>query len=139
MSQSPQTTATTRPDMDIHEDVMALITRYPPLSADRKHIHVVVTDGIIRLTGYVRTPINRHYLLDRLTLIRGVIGIDADRLYDDSSLRIAIGRVLPQGVYANTRFGTAILAGEPPQGVDRDALIAAVRAIPGVQTVVTQF
>jgi osmotically-inducible protein OsmY len=131
--------AAARPDIDIHNDILDLIVHYPPLNADRHHIHVEVSDGAVVVHGHTRTPITRQYLLDALKHVDGVQRVNADRFYDEESLRLEAGRAIPRGVLVNNRYGTLILSGRLPAGISIDQVLEAVSRIPGVERVVTEF
>ena len=127
----------TRPDLDLDDDVLDIIVRYPPLAADRHHINIKVENGVIFLSGHTSTAISRRYLVDRVAEIPGVVGVNTDQLYDDPTIVREVGQVLPLGVIANSRYGNVVLSGnEPP---DADALIERVAQIPGVRRVIPAF
>ncbi|MDZ4770904.1 MAG: BON domain-containing protein [Chloroflexota bacterium] len=125
-----------RPDMDIHKQITSIITQYPPTASDRFYIITSVQDGVVVLSGHVKTPINRRYLINEIPKVPGVRALDSSSLFDDETIRIEAGRRLPQGVMANVRYGTVALSGEVPAGTDLDVIAAAVSAVPGVLRVV---
>jgi hypothetical protein len=129
--------STVRPDIDIDADVVDIIVRYPPLAMDRHHIQVKVENGVVYLSGHTTTPINRRYLVDRVAVLPGVIGVNADGLYDDVNISLAAGQLIPTGVIANSHYGTVVLSGKAPTDVDGVAM--RVAQIPGVVRVVTLF
>lgn len=132
-------TIVARPDLDIVEDVQTIIVRYPPLNNDRHKIHVTAENGVVFLSGYVSTPINRRWLVDRAAQVRGVIAVNDEALYDDETLRLDVGQVIPPGVIANVRYGVVVLTGRLPEGTTAEALAETVAAIPGVRQVITRF
>jgi osmotically-inducible protein OsmY len=125
-----------RPDVDIEEDVNDIIVTYPPLAADRHHIHVTAQSGVVILDGHVRTPISRRVLIERTADIPGVAGINADEFYDDETIRLQVGKILPYGVYANPAFGVVALTGALPAEPSLDEIIQRVARVPGVVRVV---
>jgi osmotically-inducible protein OsmY len=129
----------TRPDIDIDDDVLNIILHYPPLAADRHHIHIEVQDGTVSLSGHTSNPISRKYLVEKVAGIPGVIGVSADLLYDEASISLNAGQVISPGVLVNVRYGTVLLSGKVPADVDADALAMRVAEIPGVMRVVTTF
>ena len=131
--------STRRPDIDIDDDVLSLILRYPPLAADRHHIHLKMQDGIVFLSGNTSNPISRKYLVDKVAEIPGVVGVNADGLYDEASISLAAGQVIPLGVLTNVRYGTVLLSGKLPPDADVDSVAMRVAGIPGVLRVVTTF
>jgi hypothetical protein len=128
-----------RPDIDIDDDVLNIILRYPPLTNDRHHIDMWVEDGVVFLKGHTATPINRRYLLERISEIPDVVGVNADGFYDDANISLDVGQVVPPGVLANSRYGTVVLSGKLPADTDVDAIAMRVAQIPGVQRVITSF
>ncbi len=128
-----------RPDVDIQKAIISVITQYPPTAADRHTIHVSVQDGAVVLSGHVRTPINRRYLLNEIPKIDGVRAVDSSTLYDDESIRIETGQRVPPGVLVSVRYGTVALTGSLPHGTELDTLAAAIAAVPGVQRVVASI
>ncbi len=111
---------TQRPDMDIQDDIDHLIAHYPPLQKDRHAIHVIVSNGIVTISGHVQTPITRQYFLERLTHIPGVVAVHGDELFDDETTRIEAGKVIPSGVIlGKVLYGTAVLSGDLPAWPDR--------------------
>jgi osmotically-inducible protein OsmY len=131
--------AEARPDIDIHNDILDLIVHYPPLNADRHHIHVEVNNGAVVIHGHTRSPITLRYLLDVIDEVEGVQSVDASRFYSEEAIRLEAGRVIPPGVLVNNRYGTLVLSGKLPNGMTIDELVAAVSNIPGVERVVTEF
>ena len=126
-----------RPDIDIEADVEDIIARYPPLTSDRHHIHVKADSGVVFISGNTTTPINRRYLVDRVLLIAGVREVNAEKLFDDASISLEAGQVIPQGVIANSYYGAVVLSGKAP--ADPDAVAQRLVQIPGVVRVVTMF
>ncbi len=138
---SPETTAPAGPraDMDIAEDIAGVIRSYPPLRASRPFITYSVNNGQVTLSGNVRSPQARYYLLERVPHISGVASVNADNLPDDEMLLVAIGERLPNGVYANALYGAIALTGTLPQNTTAQSLLEAVRAVPGVRYVSAKF
>jgi hypothetical protein len=72
--------------------------------------------------------------------VEGVRSVSANILYDDESIRLEVGRELPMGVQlARVYYGTVILAGNLPEGMSEDELIAQVQKEPGVKQVIIAF
>lgn len=122
-----------RIDGDIVEDIHTIIVKYPPTNNDRHHIDVRVEEGVAYLSGHVQTPIHRRYLQDKVALVSGVRAVNVDELYDDETIRLDVGALVPEGVQVNVRYGTVLLGGA---GAD-DALAQQVTAMRGVARVVT--
>ncbi len=130
-----QPITTVRPDLDIREDVISIIVKYPPLAADRFHIDVEVVDGEVILKGHAATPINRNYLIDFAAMVEGVKSIDSRQFYDDESLRLAAGRLVARGTNVNVRSGIVLLSCSSSES-NIDAVAQSVAALPGVIKVV---
>lgn len=128
-----------RPDIDIHSDIVDLIVHYPPLKADIHHIHIEVNGGVVVIHGHTRSPITRRYLLDAVGKVDGVQSVNADRFYDEETIRLEAGRVIPPGVLVNNRYGTLVLSGRLPEGTTLEQVVAAVSSVPGVERVMTEF
>ncbi|HLU10298.1 MAG TPA: hypothetical protein VK003_11565, partial [Oceanobacillus sp.] len=94
-------------------------------------------NGVIFLSGHTSTAISRRYLVDRVAEIPGVVGVNADQLYDDPTIVREVGQVLPLGVIANSRYGNVVLSGKEPP--DADALVERIAQIPGVRRVIPAF
>lgn len=131
--------ATPRPDVDIHEAIEDIIVHYPPMVNDRHHVKINVENGVAKIVGYVKTPITRHYLHETIPTVQGVVGVDDSQLYDDETIRLEVGALIPFGVFANFEYGIVILTGRLPQGTDADSLIQKIKAVPGVRIVTSKF
>src|SRR5690349_16329747 len=129
----------TRSDLDIRDDIEDVILHYPPSNNDRHHIDVRVEGGIATISGNVKTPITRDYMLNAISLVRGLAGLQANRLYDDETLRLELGQVSPLGVYVNVEYGTVVLSGKLPDGASDTELVHRIAAVRGVNRVVTAF
>lgn len=129
----------TRPDIDLDDDVLDIILHYPPLTADRHYITITVENGIVSLSGHTSNSISRKYLVDKVAEIPGVVGVNADGLYDDASINLEVGQVILPGVLANTRYGTVVLSGKLPPDGDAASVAMRVTEIAGVRRVVTTF
>lgn len=136
---SESTIALVRPDVDILADIEAVIVHYPPLQQDRHHFKVRVQSGSVVISGHVRTPITRRYLLDRVGTVADVTEIDATNLHTEEEIRLAAAKVVPDGVLVNVRYGVVILNGKLPEGVTAEAVAQAFKTIPGVERVAESF
>ncbi len=136
---SDTTITPVRPDVDIQNDIEEIIVHYPPLQQDRHHVQVRVQSGNVALSGHVRTPITRRYLLERVRAIADVAEVDAESLHSEEEIRLAAGGVVPNGVLVNVRYGTLILNGTLPEGVSAEDVVRNVSQIPGVERVMVSF
>lgn len=128
-----------RPDVDIEEDIDELIASFAPLKASRPYFDYRIEEGIVKLEGNVRSPQARLVLLNNIPRIPGVLGMEPSQLYDDDSIRFAVGQVMPPGLFASVQFGVVALTGKLPPGVSSDAIISAILAIPGVRRVGAEY
>ena len=128
-----------RPDEDIEEEIELLIRSFAPLKASRNYFRFKSTNGHVTVEGNIRSPQARRVLLDNLPHIRGVIGVDSTKLYDDEMVRVAVGQLLPPGVLATVHYGAVALTGDLPDGASADAIIEAVRQLSGVRRVGAEF
>lgn len=125
-----------RDDQLISDDIRRIIINYAPTANDRFHIMFHVKDGVIELSGYVRTRPTAAYLIDRVRQIEGVLGLETDHFYSDEGLRLEIGRIIPSGVQVRVEYGTVILAGRPIDDVDSEIILQSVSQVAGVQRVI---
>ena len=125
-----------RSDLDILEDIENAIIHYPPLVNDRHRVQIAVHNGVVTLSGHLRTSITCQHLMDAVRQVAGVTQIQSDQLYDDDTLRREAGALIPSGVFVNVEYGTARLTGRLPAGTDAAALEARIGAMPGVRQVV---
>lgn len=133
------TVVTPRPDLDIHEEIEDIIVHYPPMVNDRHHVKITVDDGVVNVVGHMRTTITRRYLIETLPTIKGVAKVDDSQLYDDEAIRLEVGQLIPQGVFANIEYGVVILSGRLPHGSSEAELVQKVKAIAGVRMVTSRF
>lgn len=129
-----------RPDIDIHSEIDHLIAHYPPLQHDRPRITVTVEAGVVTVRGNLQSLVTRRYLLNQLPDVPGVVAVNAESLYDDGTIRLTAGRIVPPGVtVAGVHYGQVVLGGRLPEGTTQDAVADSVAQIPGVVQVVTSF
>jgi osmotically-inducible protein OsmY len=126
---------TSRPDVDIEEEVARLIRSYPPLQMSRPYFSYQSVNGVLHLHGNVRTPQARRVLVDNAGKIPGVMQVEQTDLHDDEALRIAIGQFLPAGIFATVHGGVVSLTGRKLEQADAQALIDKVQTTAGVRRV----
>lgn len=134
MTQTP-----TRPSVDIQEDIRSLIAHYPPLQADRFQLNIDVENGVVKVSGHVRSAITRTFFAQRAAEIPGVVAVNVDALYSEETIRLEAGQRIPTGVIANATYGTLVLTGALPEGETSEAVAQSVGQIPGVRRVITKF
>ena len=130
---------TLRADELIEADIRHLIATYPPLTADRTALHTSVEGGIVTVSGHVMSANTLRYFLSRLAAIPGVATVNAEGLYDDTSVRLDVSRILPPGLQANVRHGHVILSGDPPLEMPIEAVADRILALTGVLKVISGF
>ena len=122
-----------RPASDIEEDIRELIRSYDPLKQARPFIDFHAKDGKVTLIGHVRSVQARRVFVDNVPDIPGVKKVDGKKLYDDESLRLELGTVLPRGVWVRVNFGAVAISGSLPSGTSAKEIIKAVKGVPGVR------
>jgi hypothetical protein len=132
-----QPDTTKRPDMDIEEDINLIFRHFAPLKAARGFIAYQSHDGYVTVSGNVGSPQAKHVLLDRIKLIPGVVDCEANSLYDDETIRIGLGNLLPDGVSANVLYGTVVLFGKLPN--DNADVLKQMNAVSGIRKVVMSY
>lgn len=132
-------TQTYRPPEDIMEDIAALVRGYPPLRQSQNWFKYTVANGVVTLSGHIKSSVAERVLVDSLQHVPGVIGVDSSALYNDQELRLQLGQLVPAGVWVQVDFGRAIIDGDVPPGYDVDALEAKLLAVPGVRKVENWF
>jgi len=130
-----------RSDLDIAEDIHKFIRTYAPLVQARPFIEAEVHEGRVTLRGHTRSPQARRVLVDNVPDIAGVVALDASQLYDDETLRLELGKVLPRGVRVRVNFGGVAVGGVLPAGTTAEDISAAIKRVPGVRAdkLVLQF
>jgi hypothetical protein len=128
-----------RPDEDIEEEIELLIRSFSPLKTSRGYFSYKSVDGHVTVDGNVRSPQARRVLIDNIPHIRGVASCDSTKLVDDEMVRLAVGELLPPGVLASVHYGAVALTGNLPEGASADTISDAVRKIPGVRRVGSEF
>jgi len=123
----------TRPASDIEEDFRELIRSYDPLKQARPFLDFEVKDGKVTLIGHVRSMQARRVFVDNVPDIPGVKKIDDKKLYDDETLRLDLGKVMPRGVRVRVNYGMVTISGDLPKGSSADDIVEAVKGVPGVR------
>ncbi len=117
-------------DEDILESLHALVRSNDQIRVSRNDFTYTVVNGVVKLVGHVRTSIVRRMFKDSVLQLAGVSAVDDTELYDDESLLLAVGKVLPVGVRARINHGVVALS-----GTSADEIVANVGEIPGVRLV----
>lgn len=128
-------TVVQRPDSDIEEDIRIFARSYDPLKQARGHFDFSSKNGHVTLRGNVRTMQARRVLVDNVPDIPGVVSMDARGLYDDETLRIELGKVLPPGVLVRINYGSVVISVTPDQEKKQAAaLLKKAQKVGGVRT-----
>ncbi len=124
-----------RPDEDIADDIAALVRRYPPLLQSRHWFAFTIVEGVVTLSGNIKSAIAQRVLTDNLPYIPGVKAVDAKALHNDEEVRIAVGQIVPPGVTIHVDFGRVSVGGKLPPRRKPETLINRIEKVPGVRTV----
>ncbi|HET92240.1 MAG TPA: BON domain-containing protein [Chloroflexi bacterium] len=110
---------------------------------------VSAQDGIVTLTGMVGSIIMKWVIVDEVSRLAGVRTVQADELYDDTSLQLAVARTLGSNpstrmarddqVYIHVYHGRVVLTGRVSSSAKCEAIEEAAAAVPGVRSVVNRL
>ena len=139
MVESKTTTPSSDTDIDILARIQHELSSYPPYMADRHRVHFSVNDGVVVVSGYVKSPITETFVVNRVRNVPGVSDVMDDDFYNDEEIRLDVGRVVPPGVMVTIEYGAVILSGNLPEGTTVEQLVHKVGQVPGVHHVVTSF
>lgn len=128
-----------RTDEDILEDIHDFTRSYNPLVISRGHFFYNVQGGVVTVWGNIKSRFARQLFSKNLPNIEGVVAIDDSKLYDDETLRLEIGALLPMGVRVRVHHGLVTLTGQLPDDTSTDDLKGHLVTIPGVVAVNTDF
>jgi osmotically-inducible protein OsmY len=131
--------ASLRPDLDIMDDIHALVNQYPPMRHERHFVEFKVDGSTVVVTGNLRSGITARLLRQALTTIPGVHEVETSALFDDDTIRLSVGQLVPPGVFVNVSNGAIALTGVLPADLTDAQLVERVTSIPGVTRVVTSL
>jgi osmotically-inducible protein OsmY len=136
-------------DERIRAAILDPLWRSTPLRRTYAPVDVSVHDGIVTLTGMVGSAIMKHIIVDEVSRLPGVRTVQADELYDDTSLQLAVARTLGSSpasrmtrddqVYIHVHHGRVALTGRVSSPAKREAIEEAAAAVPGVRSVVDRL
>ena len=89
------------------------------------------------MKGNSGSPQVKRVLLEYIQKSRGVVNVNMSDLYDDESIRLDIGSIVPEGILVNVQFGSVVLISELPDG-NRE-ILQKVRSIAGIRQVVMSY
>jgi len=128
-----------RSDLYIKHDIDHLETSYPPLVNDRHQVEITINEGVITVSGYVKSYPTVEYILSQFPKVEGVTSVNSDDLYVDESIRREAGKVIAPGVSINVEYGSVIISGLLTEGFDSELLVKQVSSVEGVRRIVTSF
>jgi osmotically-inducible protein OsmY len=109
-------------------------------------VEVGVEDGTVTLRGWVLSDVMRRVVIGVVEAMPGARRVIADQLYDDTNLRLAVGRALaatPPGrranIYVSCYLGMVTLAGDVEDEEERDLALQAAANVAGVRSVVERL
>jgi hypothetical protein len=126
-------------DEDILEDIHNLVRSYKPLITSRGYFHYRVQTGVVTVWGNIKSRSAHQLFTKNLPDVDGVIAVDDSKLYDDETLRLQIGNLLPMGIRVRIHNGLVTLTGRLPDGMSTDDLKGKLVTVPGVVAVNTDF
>lgn len=126
-------------DIDIEAAIHHAMTAYPPLMHDRHRVMLTIEDGVVTVSGYVKSAITGNFLLNTLRSVDGVKDVVVEAFYNDDAIRLDVGHAVPPGVMVRMEYGAVILSGNLPDGVEPEGIVKQVGLVPGVHRVLTTF
>ncbi len=139
MSDIPAPPIQSRSDAAILHAVHEALAEYPPVRNDLHQLEVSVSEGSVKISGYVKTDINRAYVAGSVPKVPGVSFMDITTLYSDTDIRRDVAQVIPCCVIVNVEYGAVILSGPIPDDFSQEELVVHVARVPGVRRVLTNF
>lgn len=139
MAHATQTTVIPHTDEDIHEAIHDFVRSYKPLITSRNHFHYRVHSGVVTVWGNIKSRSAYQLFIKNLPDVDGVIAVETSKLYDDETLRLQIGKLLPMGVRVRVTHGLVTLTGQLPEGTSADDIKGELVTMPGVVAVNTDF
>jgi hypothetical protein len=132
--------STTRPDLDIEMDIQDLIAHYPPLAHDQHHFRCEVNNGVVWVTGNLKSRVTQQYLLTQLPKIDGVREVQGQGLVNDDHVSRDVGKLVPTGVFVNVEYGIVKLTGRLEEGTSIDGLVDKIsQQVTGIKRIYTSF
>jgi len=126
-------------DIDIEAAINHAMRAHAPFSHDRHRVNINVNDGVVHLSGYVKSAPTYRYALEHIDDVAGVREVIVEDFHNDEEIRLDVGKVVPTGVFVTLEYGAVILSGNLPDGEDVEALVRKVGLVPGVHRVWTNF
>ncbi len=129
-----------RPALDIEVDLQDLVAHYPPAAHDQHHFEFTIHEGVVTLTGNVKSRVTQQFLLDKVPEIAGVKEVQAEALANDDDLRLQISQLTPIGIFVNVEYGIVKLTGRLEADTDVNALMnRIISSVTGIKRIYTAF
>ena len=134
-----------RSDEELVRGLQRALAAHPRLTGeDRRGLRVDVVDGVVHLTGNVRSPQGRLWAEEAAAAVAGAGPLRND-VVDDLQLEIDLGQALDRAgvfrqaqVYLRSALGEVTLSGYAPPGAAAD-IERLVSTVPGVQSVTNRL
>jgi hypothetical protein len=139
MAHATHSTAIPHTDEDILEDIHNLVRSYKPLITSRGHFYYRVQTGVVTVWGNIKSRSAHQLFAKNLPDVDGVIAVDDSKLYNDETLRLEIGKLLPMGIRTRIHNGLVTLTGQLPADTNADDIKGELVTVPGVIAVNTDF
>jgi osmotically-inducible protein OsmY len=130
-----------RTDEAIRGDVLDALSRLDLPRAFRAGVRLDVRDGVVHLSGNVRTPAHARLLVDAAGAVPGALGI-RNGLVDDESLTFRVAQALTAHptvrrahLRVDSRLGRVGLSGALPSEAARGTATTLATSVPGVSGV----
>lgn len=124
-------------DEDILADVHHLVRDTYGARMSREYLHIRVLDGVVILEGHLSSVVAHEMLIENVSAIDGVVGVDDDDLFHDRDLRLRISQMLPRGLRVLVSHGAVALSGRVAADVDLQEVVARIGEMRGVVLVDT--
>jgi osmotically-inducible protein OsmY len=110
-------------------------------------VEVGVEDGTVTLRGWVLSDVMRRVVIGVVEAMPGARRVIADQLYDDTNLRLAVGRALAadpllsrqSNIYVSCYQGMVTLAGQVEDEEESNMALQAAANVAGVRSVVERL
>jgi hypothetical protein len=130
-----------RGDEELRADAIDAISRLDLDRAFRSGVRIGVRDGVVELSGHVRTPAHARPIGQTAGAVPGALGV-RNGLVDDESLTYRVAQALTADptvrrahLRVESRLGRVSLEGTLPSQTARRTATALAAAVPGVRAV----
>jgi osmotically-inducible protein OsmY len=130
-----------RPDPEVRAAVLEALDRSHLPRSFRSGVRVAVHDGVVALSGHVRTATHARQLAEGAGTVPGVLAVQ-DGLVDDEALTYRVAQAVTADsdvrravLRVDSRLGEVSLDGELPSEAARQTASDLAAAVPGVRAV----